>query len=95
MLQLDAGTFGTDQMCYSDVVAPAQSSRLLLGSSAWKEASGSQETFNFVATKLNDVLKGSAAESLVLPPAIDVSCSHISRVRYHPSFDLVAAGLLI
>jgi hypothetical protein len=73
-------TLGTNNRCYSDVAAPSQSSRLLLGSSPCNEASGSRETLDFAAARLNDVLKGTAAESFELPPEIDVSCSHISRV---------------
>ncbi|KAF5384925.1 hypothetical protein D9615_001402 [Tricholomella constricta] len=57
---------------------PLQSSHLLFGVSRWLAGYGSQETFDFVAKKLQDVLNGRTVE-ISDPPPIDLLCSHIFK----------------
>ncbi|KAG5647603.1 hypothetical protein DXG03_008956 [Asterophora parasitica] len=57
---------------------PLQSAQLLFGVNRWSRGSGSQETFDFVSKKLQDVLNGTTVENSD-PPPLDLLCSHISE----------------
>ncbi|KAJ7103664.1 ER-golgi trafficking TRAPP I complex 85 kDa subunit-domain-containing protein [Mycena belliarum] len=62
-------------------LAPSQSSRLFFGANRWIDGTGSAETFDFVARKLQDVLLGKAAE-LSSPPPIDIVSDHIFKPQF-------------
>ena len=62
-------------------VPPRQVAEFLLGASPWQEGKGASETKEFVADKLQAVLKGEQADESE-PPPIDLTCTHLAQACY-------------
>ncbi|TBU62053.1 ER-golgi trafficking TRAPP I complex 85 kDa subunit-domain-containing protein [Dichomitus squalens] len=65
-------------------IPPRQVADFLLGANPWQEGRGASETKEFVANKLQALLKGEPADDSE-PPPIDLTCTHIAEARF-PSF---------
>lgn len=64
---------------FSEVVEPRQSLRLSFGVDKLAQTTGSDETFEFVARKLRDIVLGNKADPSE-PPPIEVECRHLAQV---------------
>lgn len=60
-------------------MSPSQSTRLLFGVNRWAGSSDVGPVTDFITRKLSDVLHGRSVESSQ-PPAIDLLCSHSTKV---------------
>ena len=68
----------------STSIPPRQVVDFLLTANPWQEGKGASEAKEFVANKLQTILKGDQADSSE-PLPIDLTCTHLVQVRfYHP-----------
>lgn len=68
----------------STSIPPRQVVDFLLSANPWQEGKGASEAKEFVANKLQAILKGDQADSSE-PLPIDLTCTHLVQVRfYHP-----------